>query len=176
MKEQILELRAQKKTYDEIKEILGCSKGTISYHCGEGQKEKTNKRKLKNRSNKPLLKKLEEYKSKGTRNKARDFQRLREGGKITKERDYNFKEIDVLEKIENSPICYLTGRKIDIFKTSSYHFDHIIPAAKGGTNELNNLGVACKEANMAKSDMLLEDFIQLCKEVLENNGYAVNKK
>ena len=41
MKEQILQLREQGKTYDEIKEQLGCSKGTIAYHCGEGQKLKT---------------------------------------------------------------------------------------------------------------------------------------
>ena len=41
MKKQILELREQGKTYDEIKEQLGCSKGTIAYHCGEGQKLKT---------------------------------------------------------------------------------------------------------------------------------------
>lgn len=41
MKEQILELRAQGKTYNEIVELLGCSKSTVSYHCGEGQKEKS---------------------------------------------------------------------------------------------------------------------------------------
>lgn len=40
MKEEILKLRAQGKNYNEISKILGCSKGTISYHCGNGQKEK----------------------------------------------------------------------------------------------------------------------------------------
>ena len=35
MKDKILELRSQGKTYNEIVEILGCSKGTISYHCGK---------------------------------------------------------------------------------------------------------------------------------------------
>ena len=40
MKEEILKLRAQGKNYNEISKILGCSKGTISYHCGDGQKEK----------------------------------------------------------------------------------------------------------------------------------------
>jgi hypothetical protein len=40
MKEQILKLRSEGKTYDEIRTIVNCSKGTISYHCGEGQKEK----------------------------------------------------------------------------------------------------------------------------------------
>jgi hypothetical protein len=49
MKEQILKLRNEGKTYNEIKEILGCSKGTISFHCGNGQKEKSNSRKKTNR-------------------------------------------------------------------------------------------------------------------------------
>ncbi|MBV1928379.1 MAG: helix-turn-helix domain-containing protein [Gammaproteobacteria bacterium] len=47
MKEQILKLRAEGKTYNEIKKLLGCSKGTISYHCGAGVKEKSRKNKIK---------------------------------------------------------------------------------------------------------------------------------
>jgi len=53
MKEQILKLREQGKSYREIQQELGCSKGTISYHLGEGQKEKYKKynqaRKKRNR-------------------------------------------------------------------------------------------------------------------------------
>jgi len=44
MREQILKLRLEGKTYKEISAILGCSKGTIAYYCGKGQKEKTRKR------------------------------------------------------------------------------------------------------------------------------------
>lgn len=40
-KDDILRLRSEGKTYKEIQDALGCSKGTISYHLGEGQKEKT---------------------------------------------------------------------------------------------------------------------------------------
>lgn len=43
MKGEILNLRKEGKTYNEITEILGCSKGTISYHCnnnGLGTKTK----------------------------------------------------------------------------------------------------------------------------------------
>ena len=50
MKEDILKLRAQGKTYNQIKEILGCSKSTISYHCGIGQKQKTEIRNIRNRA------------------------------------------------------------------------------------------------------------------------------
>ena len=39
LSEGILRLRAEGKTYSEIQKELGCSKGTISYHLGMGQKE-----------------------------------------------------------------------------------------------------------------------------------------
>lgn len=41
MKEQILKLRTEGNTYNEIVAIVKCSKSTVSYYCGEGQKEKT---------------------------------------------------------------------------------------------------------------------------------------
>ena len=40
-KDEIVRLHKEGKSYNQIKDILGCSKGTISYHIGEGQKEKT---------------------------------------------------------------------------------------------------------------------------------------
>lgn len=49
VKEDILRLRAEGKTYDEIRDALGCSKSTISHHCGEGQKEKTVQRTFESR-------------------------------------------------------------------------------------------------------------------------------
>ena len=55
MKEKILQLRDEGKTYNEIKNILGCSKSTISYHCGKGQKEKTKERTKNLRKETPLL-------------------------------------------------------------------------------------------------------------------------
>lgn len=39
-KENILKLRGEGKSYREIQNILGCSKGTIAYHLGDGQKQK----------------------------------------------------------------------------------------------------------------------------------------
>lgn len=41
LKDQILELKRQGKTYNQIQEILGCSKGTISFHCNPEVKERT---------------------------------------------------------------------------------------------------------------------------------------
>ena len=40
-KENIIRLYAEGKSYRQIAEELGCSKGTVSYHIGFGQKEKT---------------------------------------------------------------------------------------------------------------------------------------
>lgn len=167
MKEQILELRAQGKTYNEIVEILGCSKGTVSYHCGEGQKEKSTKRRRKSRVENPLSKKMDNFKTKAFRSKTTDFQR---GSTL----DFTYDE--VLQKVLDNPYCYLTGRKIEIENTKSYHFDHIIPISKGGGSALDNLGLTCKDANQAKHALSVDEFLVLCKEVLEHNGYEVKKK
>lgn len=43
-KEEILKLHKEGKSYNQIKDALGCSKGTISYFLGAGQKEKTQNR------------------------------------------------------------------------------------------------------------------------------------
>jgi hypothetical protein len=40
IKEQILELRAQGKSYRQIEKELGCARSTISYYLGDNQKEK----------------------------------------------------------------------------------------------------------------------------------------
>ena len=44
MKEEILKLRNQGYSYNEIKKILGCSKSTISYHCSLTTKENKTKK------------------------------------------------------------------------------------------------------------------------------------
>jgi hypothetical protein len=50
MKEAIFELRAKGYSYNQIKAELNCSKGTISYHLGPGQKQKTIGRMMLNRA------------------------------------------------------------------------------------------------------------------------------
>ena len=50
MKEQILALHSQGKSYRQIQQELKCSKGTIAYHLGVGQKEKTLENVRKRRS------------------------------------------------------------------------------------------------------------------------------
>lgn len=72
---------------------------------------------------------------------------------------------DVIEKFGINTKCYLTGRSIDLAK-DYYELDHIIPLCRGGSSNLDNLGITCKDANQAKAHMTLEEFKQLCIEVL----------
>lgn len=41
LRENILELRKQGKTYKEICDLLGCAKSTVSYHCNSKKKTKS---------------------------------------------------------------------------------------------------------------------------------------
>jgi hypothetical protein len=49
MKEQILNLRNKGLSYKDIQKELNCSLGTISYYCGDNQKEKTAERRKRKR-------------------------------------------------------------------------------------------------------------------------------
>jgi CRISPR/Cas system Type II protein with McrA/HNH and RuvC-like nuclease domain len=163
MKDQIIELKEKGYSYQMIQKELKCSKSTISYHLGSGQKEKTLARLKKQRELSPWLHKTEKF--------IKEY----EGEKITYNRrgDFNSKKLtEYLSKIDK---CYLSGRPIDIKNYSTYEFDHIYPRILGGDSSFDNLGVARPEANRAKSDMTVEEFIELCKDVLENFGYTVTK-
>lgn len=178
MKEQILELRSKGYSYKKIVEELGCSIGTVSYHCGEGQKEKKTIRSKLHKVANPLVYKIYKFKldrpqakakvgKVGIRAKVRDFQRNRsENGSYSSGRDFNFTTEDLLKCLGDDPSCYLTGKTIDLSKPETYSLDHVIPASKGGQNILDNLGLASRKANMAKSDSSLEEFIEMCYDVL----------
>jgi 5-methylcytosine-specific restriction endonuclease McrA len=186
MKEQILKLREQGKSYREIQSELGCSRGTISYHCGIGQKEKQTERHRKNNSHRSLLNKVGNFKKSTSRDK-RSRRKSDEEIKSTtqqqifaktrefqnKGNDFNYK--DIFDKVGENPKCYLTGRMIDLTKPRTYAFDHIIPRSKGGLNALENLGLTCRSANMAKSDLEVDEFVQLCIDVVKNFGYEVTR-
>lgn len=48
--------------------------------------------------------------------------------------------------------CQYCGRKAP---EVVFHIDHILPKSKGGTNEVNNLTLACDDCNIGKRDNLL---------------------
>jgi 5-methylcytosine-specific restriction endonuclease McrA len=167
MEEHILKLRAEGKTYNQIQSILGCSKSTISYYLSVNGKARRVEKNKNYRKNNPLLKKTEIFRRQTfIKNKTYDFQ----------QDENNFSWREIIEKYGGwETECYLTGRKVKLDEPNTYSFDHIIPRSKGGKNTLDNLGITIKEANQAKSDMFLNDFFDLCKIILEKNGYKVEK-
>jgi 5-methylcytosine-specific restriction endonuclease McrA len=177
MKNEILKLRLQGKSYKEICETLGCSKSTVSFHCGKDQKEKTRRRLQRRRKTLVILHKVDHFQSKRLKDKAEDFQREKQEGTFRRgKRDLVFSWHDVIEKYGWETTCYLTGRLIQLREPKTYHFDHLIPPGRGGDNSLENLRIACKAANVAKSDLLVEEFIELCIDVVRHHGYLVEKK
>lgn len=84
---------------------------------------------------------------------------------------FGYKE--VIEYLGGTTVkCALTGKEIDITK-DKYEVDHFIPISRGGTGDLENFRITTVEANQSKGDMLIEEYLELCKLVLENFGYKV---
>jgi 5-methylcytosine-specific restriction endonuclease McrA len=160
LKEKILKLREEGKSYKEIEKELGCSRSTISYYCSKGQKEKAYQRVKKQRTLHPWLKKqdhfVDRYKGKNVANNSKYFDRKK-----------------LQEYLDSVTTCYLTGRKLDTSDVTTYQFDHIVPLSKGGESTFENLGITTPEANYAKGDLSVDEFIELCKDVLKNFGYKV---
>lgn len=182
MKEQILKLRQEGKSYEQIVKIVGCTKSTVSYYCGQNQQEKTLNRQRKNRAKahpfkkklelflevyKPISKTVKSKRAKLIYSKLRDFCRG--------ENNMSFSLEDVISKFGEKPKCYLTGEEVNIYEPKTYQFDHKIPKSRGGDNSLENLGICSKRANLSKTDMTPDEYINLCKKVLEYNGYTVTK-
>lgn len=59
-------------------------------------------------------------------------------------------------------LCALTGRRLD----RSAEIDHIIPRVRHGGDAPGNLRWVVKDANRAKRDLLDDDFIALCRDIV----------
>lgn len=179
MKKEILKLREEGKSYNEIKSILGCSKSTISYYCNPNQKEKVLVRNRKRREN-ILLKKSENFKNSKHRNFVEGVRKYQKRdnkikGKINKNINCSFTWKDVIDKFGVNTKCYLSGEKLNLFE-NVYSLDHILPVSKGGDNSFNNLGILHKDVNSMKHNMSVDELLKWCKKILEFNGYTVIKK
>lgn len=148
-KEKILELRSEGKSYKEIVDELGCSKGTVSYHCGKGQKEKTaaRRRKQANGIKYKVYKKIDDFIGRTPRSCSPNNYVARG-------------EVNYLmyKKIINNPRCYITGEDIDLNDSGSWSLDHIVPISKGGSNDIDNMGLCLSYVNYMKYDFSLKEF------------------
>ncbi len=181
-KNEILKLRANGHNYREIQKILGCSIGTIAYHCGETQKEKNKNRRINNKFRNSICNKVWQFS-----NRKNDFRSKNQIGKLEKRIYRNLYRFngesnimmisvdEILTRINNNPHCELTGLPLDVKDTKSWHLDHKLPVSRGGDNSLENLQILSARANQAKSDLTNEEFIELCKLTLQHNGYSVVK-
>lgn len=61
--------------------------------------------------------------------------------------------------------CALSG--IKLIKGINASPDHIIPKSQSGTYDISNVRFVDKNINYARRDLLDEDFIQMCKNVIE---------
>lgn len=184
LKTEILFLRSQNKTYNEICNILHCSKSLVSYYCNvDGKIKKDLRQKRFRKKSHPFLSKIYFFTKrkrgvKSYRGRSCNFRQLL-NSKLKnfkgKNMTINFTVDDVIKKFGESPKCSLTGQPIDIGSPRTYQFDHKIPVSRGGDNSLENLQILTRQANLAKSDLTNDEFIHLCKQVLENTGYNVTK-
>lgn len=172
----IFELRNKGYSYNQICLQLNCSKSIVSYHCGNGQKNKTLTRNAEYRNKNVILKKIHRfYQPKKITSiislSSNKNIRYKLSSKIRKFGDHKpmFTVEDLLNKIGSNPTCYLTGLPIDLNDSKSYQLDHKIPKSRGGDNSLENCGLVSKRANMSKSDMTYDEYIELCKLVISNH-------
>lgn len=175
LSERILELRGEGKSYREIRNLLKCSSATISFHCSLGQKEKVKERRKKRNAISTLISKVQRFRNRQISEKVRSFLRREESYLIPIEK-YNFNYIDLLEKIGENPICYLSGKSINLNDPKSYHLDHVLPSTRGGKNTLENANVLDAIVNKMKHDLTVDEFIDKCKEILEFQGFEIRKK
>ncbi len=157
MKTKILELRRKGKTYREISELLNVGMQKVEYYCNPDRKEMLRQAARKYRKGNPLFKKVSSFHG------------------ITKHKVPSFTYREFLKHIGETPVCYITKVPINLGCPKSYSVDHIIPNSKGGTNSIDNAGLIRWEINQMKRDKTPDEFFALCKEVLEANGYRVEK-
>lgn len=63
--------------------------------------------------------------------------------------------------------CALTGR---VLTPTNATLDHVAPRHAGGLHTIGNCQIVLSEANRAKGKMTQEEFIALCRDVVEIYG------
>lgn len=66
--------------------------------------------------------------------------------------------------INSDKCCYCERCYTDVNPKS---VDHIIPIVKGGCHTTDNISICCLRCNLSKRDLILDEWIDLCKKVSE---------
>lgn len=64
---------------------------------------------------------------------------------------------------------YLLLNRQAVKLTGTSHLPFRPQNSKGGTSDIENLGICCKEANMAKNELTVEELLDLCKSIVQYN-------
>lgn len=82
----------------------------------------------------------------------------------------NSDAVTMLRKIWDAQggTCALTGRKLVIGQNAS--LDHIVPVTRGGTSDASNLRFVVRSVNVLKLDLLDDELLELCADVLRHSG------
>ena len=93
-------------------------------------------------------------KNKAVANHKRRASKYKNGGKHTA------KDIDSIF-LHQGGLCNFCGVKLIRYNKKQYHIDHIIPLARGGSNNPENIQLLCPSCNLSKSN---KDPIQWARE------------
>ena len=69
--------------------------------------------------------------------------------------------------------CFLTGRPLTPADVS---VDHLVPLSRGGSQDVSNLRLVTRGANHAKSNLLLQEFVELCRDVVAEDRRRKRRK
>jgi 5-methylcytosine-specific restriction endonuclease McrA len=100
----------------------------------------------------------------------RSYDMYRDLRKRTDEKKLPFEVEELREMIRrtiDNKFCPYFGRFDGTVTTKNFSVDHRIPTSREGTNELSNLIVCCRSANLAKGALTDEEFEKVL-DVLES--------
>ena len=69
--------------------------------------------------------------------------------------------------------CAMSGLPLEPETTS---LDHKIPLARGGTHDIGNVWLVHQRINTAKGTLTTEEFVEMCREVVEHHARTAGIK
>lgn len=166
LRDQIIELKSQGLSVKSIAEKLGCTKTNIYYHITPGERERVLVfQRIQRKRNHVILEKRMRQR----------YENVIKRFRGRKEEPNTVCSYAEFLKLSKSKVCNISGRPVDILSPDC-HVDHLIPVSKGGNHSIDNLQLVCKEANMAKYDLSMEELLLLCTDILCHNGFTVKKE